>query len=437
MRAKCGPRDRNYNETLEGDVTYTVYRAGSLYSFNTFRREHRQARLQVNNPYRASKPRGLEPTERNLRHHIRKAPVVDWQSAQVPFAEFPPSIGWSSRYQGPHTDAMYDEWNARYLTPTWGEYDEQLRTEAVLEALTRLKDQKWNAGVALAESQGVAEMATDALALVVRTREALRKGDFKDAYTKFRGKIAGNHRLKAEVLDYPAWRRKYWQDVRHAESVRRSAKIPKGWLYYNFAIAPTLADISDAADAHQTKLADLLYGETPFVSGYARQTYRDSIMRAGHFRCDFSALRSVRVKIGVRPRNFVLAKMSELGLTNLPEAAYNRMPFSWVFDYFSTLGEWLSALDSSVGWHLSDSWEECWRIKASTIITPVSTDLDHFTWPLDRGFIKHKDVTRDIRTDLYGPMGSILPTFNRRVPSLKKFTNLLSVLSLMGKVPRA
>lgn len=433
MRVKFGPRDRNYLRNLQRDVVLDVYRGGAHYSHQEFRQEYREARLKVNNPYRASKPAGLEPTERSLSHYTRKAPIVEWLSAQVPFTSFPPDVGWSSRFKGPHVEAMNDEWNARYLSPTWGEHDEQLRTEAILEAMSKLKDQKWNAGVALAESQGVAEMATDALALVVRTREALRKGDFKGAYTKFREKIA----KRREVLSYPAWRRKYWQDVRHVESVRRNAKIPKGWLYYNFAIAPTIADISDAADAHQTKLADLLYGETPFVSGYARHTYRDSLMRAGTFKCDFNAIRSVRVKIRVRPRNFVLAKMSELGLTNLPEAAYNRMPFSWLLDYFSTFGEWLSALDSSVGWHLSDTWEECWRVKANTTITPVSTDLNRFVWPIDKGYIRHKNITRDVRTDFYGPMGSILPTFKRRIPSLKKFANLLSVLSSMGKVPRA
>lgn len=416
MTVSIGPRNRDYGISLSSDLTILTLRNYSPYYYGPIHTKmpHREAQLVVNNPWRQQKPATLDPTARTLNFWKRIYPILDYTSP-------PGGGGFHERRIGPWSEALNDEWNDRYLSPIYYEWDEQLRTEAILDALSKVKDQKWNAGVALAESEGVAQMAVDCMQLIAKTRVALRKGDFGQAYRDFRA--------KTKYMSYPSWKRKYWRDIRHVQSVRQSQNIPKGWLYYHFGIAPTIADISDAAEAHQTKLADLLYESAPFVVGYAKHTYRKSTMRV-FAKVDYSFLRSIRVKIRVYPKDTMVGKLSELGLTNPPEALYNRMPFSWVVDYFSTFGKWLGALDTSLGWNFADKWEECWRVNANSLITPVNGyGGTKIAFPVEKGFIKHKNITRNIRGDLYGPMGSILPTWKRRGPSTQQISNLLSVLA--------
>nr|UUW20983.1 MAG: maturation protein [ssRNA phage SRR6960799_10] len=415
MTVSLGPRNRNFDIYLKAERRLISLRnyvpTGTVQVVDA---EHRGAQLRVNNPWRQQKPATLDPTARTLNYWKRVYPYLDYTTAVG-------SGGYHTRSVGPWPDALNSEWNARYLSPIYGQWDEQLRTEAILDALSKVKDQKWNAGVALAESEGVAQMAVDCMQLIAKTRTALRKGDFGKAYSDFR--------RKTNYMSYPAWKRKYWNDIRHVQSVRRSQDIPKGWLYYHFGIAPTIADISDAAEAHQTNLADLLYQSAPFVVGYAKQTYRTSTMRS-FAKVDYSFLRSVRVKIRLTPKNTMVGKLSELGLTNPPEALYNRVPFSWVVDYFSTFGDWLGALDTSLGWNFADKWEECWRVNATSLIIPVNGYSGvKIAYPSEKGIIRHKNITRNVRGDLYGPMGSILPTWKRRGPSAGQISNLLSVLA--------
>lgn len=423
MRRGKGPNDRNYNVALTSDLLTVVYNSnGTVRSASSSKAAHRSARLTVDNPWRPKKPRGLDPTARSLNWWRVINPIVKTTTVG--------SAGRITVTTGPHTAPLAAEWNRWYLsTPVTGS-DEQLRTEAILEALAKVKDQKWNAGVALAESSGVAKMAMDAMALIVRTRTALRKGEFAKAYRDFR--------KQTRYMSYPAWKRKYWAEVRHVRSVREAQHIPSGWLYYHFGIKPTLNDISDATLALQTNLVDLLYGRALFVRGYAKETtkHRENFKSGKSYNgfLQRDVLRSVRVTIRVRPKSYMVAKLSELGVTNPPEAVYNAIPFSWVLDYFTSFGSWLGALDTSLGWEFADTWSEAWRTTAKSTFTPVSNASITYGYPLEAGTISWKNVTRKVRGDLYGPMGSILPQWKRRGPSTQQLSNMLSVLATSMRV---
>lgn len=418
-RKHIGPVDRNYSVNLRASKTSTVYNSdGTVRTINVFDEEHRAAQFVVNNPWRQQKPAKLTPTARTLNHWKRLTPVMTVTTTGQ-------AAGRYTVASGPHFAPISSEWNRRYLSPNYYTYDEQLRTEAILHAITKVKDQKWNAGVALAESAGVVQMATDLMGLVTRTRTALRKGEFEQAYRDFRA--------KTKYMSYPAWKRKYWQDVRHVRSVRESQRIPKGWLYYHFGIAPTLSDIADAAEAHSTAVADLAFGGALTVTGYAKQTTKvgEPFMN-GHMQ--YNVLRSVRVVLGVRPKGYLLAKASELGVTNPVEALWNWAPWSWAVDYFTSFGKWLSVLDTSLGWTWDEKWVESWRVVATSTWTPISQGNVKY-YPVQKGSIHHKNIDRKVRGDLYGPMGSILPRFKRRGPSVQQYSTLLSAFASSMRIP--
>lgn len=418
-RHHVGPVDRNYSISLYSPRTITVLSsAGTVISSSTTPVEHRQAQLVVNNPWRQQKPAKLTPTARSLKHWRRDYPIM---AQRV----YNPSNGRTTVTTGPHFQAINSEWNRRYLNPTWAARDEQLRTEAVLEAMTKVKDQKWNAGVALAESAGVVQMASDFMNLITKTRKALRKGDYSKAYSDFR--------KKTNYMSYPAWKRKYWKDIRHVQSVREAKHIPQGWLYYHFGIAPTLSDIANAVEAHSTATADLLYSGALYVTGYAKETTKSTeFYVGGHM--EHNVLRSVRVIIGVRPKSYLAAKASELGVTNPVEALWNRAPWSWAVDYFTSFGKWLSVLDTSYGWNWDEKWVESWRVVAASTWTPVSQGNTSY-YPIQKGSIRYKHVDRRVRGDMYGPMGSILPQFKRRGPSVQQFSTLFSAFASAMRIP--
>lgn len=304
--------------------------------------------------------------------------------------------------------------------------DEKLRTEAILEAMAALKDQKMNAGVMLAESKGVADMAVDVLQLITSTRLLIRKGDFEEAYRKFR--------KKTNYMSYPAWKRKYFKQVRRDRTVRMANKIPQSWLYYHFGIKPTIDDITAAVDTFSLRKTDLAFGGGGIVRGYAKKTTKKSSLgvQYAHFqayRGTFTTeeLRSVRVAIRVQPKASFLNRLSNLGVTNPPEAIWNAVPFSWFVDYFTTFGEWLGALDAGLGWTFSDAWTESWRTIVSCRFHPESDHAVTYAYPVQDSTLDIKVLKRNVIRTTYGPMGSVLPHFKRKGPSVQQFSNMLSV----------
>lgn len=419
MTAPKGPRDRNYTVQFMHPTLKYYYGAPN----GTISQVSRSASLTVNNPYRAAKPPGLRPpTARSLTHER----IING------FRDRTRTSGTPERFVGPGGAAsgtLRNHWIG--YTTQMDAVNEQLRTEAILQALSAVKDQKWNAGVMLAESRGVATMAMDLMSLVARTRTLLRKGDFRAAYRNFR-------KAKPDVMSYPAWKRKHWAEVRHVQSVRTASKIPQGWLYYHFGIKPTINDISSAVDDFVRRKAAMAYEYGGIARGYARHTIKQkgNLQLYNYTPCEYGdydhvIIRSVRVAIGVRPKPSFIGRLSTLGITNPPEAIYNGLPFSWLLDYFTSFGDWLGALDSNVGYIWDTHWTEAWRTTYHSTFNPRTGPGVSYAWPIKPDVCKRKVVNRVVRGDLYGPMGSILPQMKRKGPSVQQYSNLLSVVSTM------
>lgn len=391
--------------------------------WGTISQYSRIGQLTVNNPYRPNKPPGLRPPTARTLSHLR---VV------CGYRDRTRTSGNPERFLG------YGNAAINTLRNHWIGYqsqldavNEQLRTEAILEALSAVKDQKWNAGVMIAESRGVAQMAIDLMNLIARTRTLMKKGNFVAAYRNFR-------KAKPDVMSYPAWKRKYWAEVRHVQSVRTASKIPKGWLYYHFGIKPTINDIQSAVDDFLRRKAEMAYEYGGIARGYARHTIKAKGVLALHANspCEYgdythSIVRSVRVAIGVRPKPSFIGRLSSLGVTNLPEALYNAAPFSWVFDYVTSLGDWLSVLDSNIGFTWDTRWTESWRTTFHSEFHPRTGPGVSYAWPIKPDVADSKTINRVVRGDLYGPMGSILPQMKRKGPSAQQYANLLSVVATM------
>lgn len=413
-----GPRDRNYNVTLK-DHYYWDQRSlkplGSWFRQVDATVTARSGSLTVNNPWRASKPDVPTPTARSLEH--RHLENVRGSTRFVGNSEY-----WRHGvFAGQGTDAV----NVGIVSQR-----ADLVNRAVLSALTKLKDQKWNAGVCIAEAEGVARLLEDGAKTAKSIHDFLHRGSWQQAYNRFRMHNPRYH-------SYPTWRKKYWDEVKHIESVRRAKLVPEGWLYYHYGLKPTVNDIDGALTELILKVRtnpNLLNGK---VMGYAKVKH-SGLTLSNHdtlvCRLESAAIESVRVVLHVSAKEGIGAKLSTLGATNPAEAVWNRIPFSFLVDYFVGVGEWLHVLDAWVGWDFGD-WEESWRLNHTVKIVPSRSEtaklgpLTEFL--LSPGYFNHKSIDRVIHNTLYGPMANVVPRV--KIPSLNQTASILSLLATAFK----
>ena len=408
-----GPRNRDYDVTLTDKLNYSTQPlAGGAWTVQSLSTQvERWGRLNVVNPWRASKPVVDTPTARNLKHYSLKN-----MRGETKFVGS--QVHWRA--------GVFATAGAAAVNVTVASQRSDLVNRAVLSALRKLKDQKFNAGVAIAEAEGVARMVIDVAKTATEIRDFLRHGSFKEAYNRFR-------MHDPNYMTYPEWSKKYWDKVRHVESVRRAALIPEGWLYYHYGLKPTVNDIDGAI----TEL--ILKGRTNpnvfkgKVVGYAKvrqnlsQLSSDGTIVAS---LQSAVIESVRAVLHVQAKDGVGGKLSTLGVTNPAEAVWNRIPFSFLVDYLYGVNEWLHVLDAWVGWDFGD-WEESYRMVRDTKIVPdqaESAKLAKLTlFHVTPGKFSFKEVDRVIHNTLYGPMAFVKPRV--KIPSATQLANTLSLLA--------
>lgn len=415
-----GPRNRNYDVSLTSEFALQTRPVGEgpWSDLQRVQSLHRQGTLVVNNPWRSTRPDDLNSslTPRSLLH----------SNGVAPFGESIHRGGYEYKRTGPFAGAMSFGYN---VFPFSEDYTSQLKNEAVIDALKRLKDQKFNAGVAMAEASGVARMLTDAGRLVTGLRNDLRKGDPKKAYERFR-------RARPDIASYPSWRREHWETVRQAESVRRASKVPEGWLYYHYGIKPTINDIDGAA---QEVILNSRTNPNYFrgkVVGYAK-VRRDGVVHqysdGNHHDHTWTWRDSMRAVLHVVPRNEYTARAAQLGVTNPGEAIWNRIPFSFLVDYFVSVGDWLHTLDAWIGYDFS-TWETIHRQHGQNKITLSGEQEPSLVRQvITPGRTSYKKIVRELHEPLYGPMADTIPMLKLRNPSMTQVASMLSLLATSFK----
>lgn len=195
-------------------------------------------------------------------------------------------------------------------------------SRAEIQALTKLKRQRVNYGVALGEASATARFLGDAATRVANGYRNLRRLDPKGA---------------ARALGFAS-----------------KGDVPQRWLEYQYGLAPLLNDINgmvldlqnrprfDWRIRVNSRVKERSFGSVVSPSQYC---YGDE-----EWQKDFE----VGVVLYYEPQSYALASLANLGLTNPAEVAWELTPFSFVLDWFLPVGSWLSTLDASVGWDFSD-----------------------------------------------------------------------------------
>jgi hypothetical protein len=194
-----------------------------------------------------------------------------------------------------------------------------LVNEALIKALLKLKDQKVNLGVALVEATQTADLVTDVASRIRRAYQAAKRGNFR----------AAKHHLGLTIRE-----------------------TPSNWLAIQYGVKPLLSDVEGAFQRlkFQPQQAWLTH-----VEGVAqRQTEQPPSIVNTTWNVRVSETKRSRdiAKVGLwyRPRNDLLIALSNLGVTGLGEVVWEKVPFSFVADWFIPIGDYLSAMDAAFGY---------------------------------------------------------------------------------------
>lgn len=208
------------------------------------------------------------------------------------------------------------------LPPINGDEMNKLKEAADVKCLLKLKDQKVNLGVSLAEAKEAAEMVGNA---------ARRIGNiFEGAYNR---------------------RPKDWlAGVRNAG--RNWKKVPAYYLEYVYGVAPIMSDV----DGICQQLAETYNrGNSPIITafGESKDTMELDVSLSGGMQ-QFGELRGTgtleliaRVGCTATAPSWVMQDYNSLGVTNPFSIAWERVGYSHVVDWFYPVGNWINTWDVS------------------------------------------------------------------------------------------
>lgn len=202
------------------------------------------------------------------------------------------------------------------------------------KALLELKDQTVNLSLAFKERQKTVDLVTDAV----------------------RNAIKITKRVK-QILRNP----------KRLRALRSSLKgkwkeMPEAWLLYRYGIVPTMLDAYGAVEALEkrdngtyerykvtirgkstTVLPPKLVSHE--VTAYGRYfTLSDTVIDRWMLTSKYGA----RVRYDAALTNVTYLRLSEVGVTNPLEVAWELLTFSFVADWFLSIGDWCSAVDATL-----------------------------------------------------------------------------------------
>lgn len=251
--------------------------------------------------------------------------------------------------------------------------------DAHVRALGKIADTKVNLGVMFAEARKTSDFILGRAMKIEKAFRAFKRGRFREV----------------------------------ADSLGISKRtVHKTWLEYKYAVIPLMLDAKGAAELFKQQFMGRPTRFTVKTTArYAKQDGRIVTFPygsgTGKYTITADLTYTVKIKVWCEISNIHLSAFQQLGLTNPALIAWELVPFSFVFDWFISVGSWLEGLtalqgvtvvkamksfiaegraiaDMSTqvipdgsGWYVLDSWKkegtirEYWRDQFS--IDPLST----------------------------------------------------------------
>jgi len=198
------------------------------------------------------------------------------------------------------------------------------QNDAAIKVLGKMADAKVNLAVAYAEATKTSNLILDTARRIDRAYRALRKGNFK---------------VVARELNITP------------------SKVHKTWLEYKYGWMPLLMDVKGSAEffAQQSLTRSPKFTCTAVTEQVQYLAGTDNLGKLGGAGTDWIANyvleRKVtcKIKLDCELSDPHYSELQQLGLTNPALVAWELVPFSFVFDWFIQVGDYLTALSAFHG----------------------------------------------------------------------------------------
>ena len=223
-----------------------------------------------------------------------------------------------------------------YGQPGIGGWASDMDQLAINGALSKLKDQKVNLGVAFGEGKRTKSLILSAVSSFdsgVRKIMELRRG-------------------------------KVWKEVK--SFIPGVTELPQEWLKYIYGFAPTLSDVQGAAE----QFAKMMEGGNPFHIRVSKTITRSESDTRGWFDIngefalltggwhplymDMTIVETRQAYFYYQLSCVMPPTIASLGLTNPLSVAYELLPWSFALDWLLPVGNWIDLLDADFGWSYLD-----------------------------------------------------------------------------------
>lgn len=291
---------------------------------------------------------------------------------------------------GPQT--WHEVVTGRYPTPAFPAFTDDLAGIALVDLRLKIKDYQQNLADYVGEARETFDTFAAAGEKVVDTVRRVKR---------YAGTGATFRRPGGKLFSIPKdWRR--W-----------IKKVPATWLVTAFVLLPALKDAEVAVERAQTwdtkpLKRRIVVTKRKELEAETSGTYGGSITHKGVLSKRYVVYVTYQPDLG------------SVTAGNLGEAIWAGLPFTWVLDYFATVGDWLSSLDAMSG---VSSFTGC----ATTLERRYSFDnrrMTSKTQVLEPGTFEQVSYKREVLSSI--PQGR--PSWNPS-GSWKRLTNLSAVLA--------
>jgi len=178
----------------------------------------------------------------------------------------------------------------------------------------KVKNQKINVGMMLAEHRQTANLFADAAKRVAASWRRVRKGDIAGGFSAFGG--------------------------------RGQRRVSNNWLAFQYGVRPLVSDIVNSLELLDRQLIEppKVFKTSANITG-SWQTFS----QAGGTNKFHSQTKKLRLTCYYTVDSSSLKTASSLGLTNPLSLAWELVPYSFVIDWFINIGDYLESLDTLSG----------------------------------------------------------------------------------------
>lgn len=292
-----------------------------------------------------------------VKNRVGSTLVVNWRNPSAYQMDSIEQVGpygsakgkrWNDEYKG-HLEAISSGSYVPvgYEAPVNGLF---LENQAILEAQERLKNQKVNLFVALAEMQQTANLIAQNANRIAKAYRFAKKKKWKRAFNA----------------------------LRHQPGKGWDKELSSRVLEFNYGVRPLLSDVYGAMSAQEinerAKKHNLIRvtGSAKDGSMSSGRVVQDRFVNTLHRDINYREEATTKVVMYYYPVNDFYKKLSEVGVTNPLTVIWEKVPFSFAIDWFLPVGGWLDSMDAAIGLHfltgVISEWSEC-RSEYQTCLT--------------------------------------------------------------------